>query len=271
MRVATALVVAPALLWLLFAGPPWAFLGMLAAVVMIASMELMAMALPGDRTLQVWGGLLALGYYSVVVWGASVTAMNGLLVSALSIGIVATLLVGLARSQIVLRSSAGLGWLVAGPVYVGMTVAALGRLYRMPDGPQWVLLSLLLAWLGDTAAYFVGRSIGKTPLYPAVSPTKTREGALGGLAGSVLGAAIAYTLKLPALSLFEVVGLGLVVGGLGQTGDLCESLIKRSFGVKDSGSIVPGHGGILDRIDAVLFTAVALWGYLEWVRPLVRF
>jgi len=100
-----------------------------------------------------------------------------------------------------------------------------------------------------------------------VSPKKTIEGSIGGLAGSVVGAVVASYWYLPELPIEHAVPLALVAGALGQAGDLCESLIKRSCGVKDSGSIVPGHGGILDRIDALMFTAAAAWVYAVWFLP----
>jgi phosphatidate cytidylyltransferase len=134
------------------------------------------------------------------------------------------------------------------------------------DGPGFVVLALMLSWLSDTGAYFAGRFLGKRKLYEAVSPKKTVEGAVGGLAGSVGGAllgAFGYLTSLPAS---HAVVLGLVGGALGQAGDLGESLLKRSVGVKDSGGIVPGHGGILDRVDALLVTGTLCYLYVSFVR-----
>jgi phosphatidate cytidylyltransferase len=122
-------------------------------------------------------------------------------------------------------------------------------------------MTLMLAWFGDTFGYFFGRFLGKHKLYPAVSPKKTIEGALGGLIGSMTGACFAHFVYLKSFPLVPGLVLAVVAGGLGQLGDLGESLLKRSTGVKDSGQIVPGHGGILDRIDALLMasTVVYLW------------
>jgi phosphatidate cytidylyltransferase len=131
-----------------------------------------------------------------------------------------------------------------------------------PDGRQGLLLLFLVVWLGDTGAYFAGRALGRHKLYPAVSPKKTVEGAVGGLAGSVAGAFIARLWLLPAMTPAECVVLGAAGAFLEQVGDLCESLLKRSAGVKDSGSVLPGHGGMLDRVDGVLFAAPLIYGYL---------
>lgn len=126
-------------------------------------------------------------------------------------------------------------------------------------GLGWFLLALFITWLSDTAAYLVGRSVGRIKLIPRVSPNKTVEGAIGGLlAAGITGAlcAFAFGLDLHPLTGFL---LGIVLGAAGMIGDLSESMIKRRAGVKDSGDLIPGHGGILDRIDALVFVLVATW------------
>ena len=155
-----------------------------------------------------------------------------------------------------------------GPLYVGGGLTAMTLLRRDAgsDGPAFVVLALSLAWASDTGAYFAGRFLGKHKLYEAVSPKKTVEGALGGLAASVLSVVVAHFWFLPSLPLIEGAVLALVAGALGQAGDLGESLLKRSFGVKDSGGIVPGHGGILDRVDALLITGSMTYLYVTWLR-----
>jgi phosphatidate cytidylyltransferase len=127
-----------------------------------------------------------------------------------------------------------------------------------------VLLALTFAWLGDTGGYFFGRFLGKTKLYEAVSPKKTRAGFVGALVGAMLGAALISLFLLPELELRHALPLAVVSGGLGQLGDLAESLLKRSIGVKDSGNVVPGHGGILDRVDALLVVAPVVYLYVIW-------
>ncbi len=131
----------------------------------------------------------------------------------------------------------------------------------MTSGPHYVVMTLTFAWFGDTGGYFAGRFLGKTKLYEAVSPKKTREGFFGSLGGSVLGAVVAHFWYLPSIPLEHAVPLAIVAGSLGQMGDLVESLLKRSTGIKDSGWIVPGHGGILDRIDALLIVAPLVYLY----------
>lgn len=156
-------------------------------------------------------------------------------------------------------AEAALFWF--GFAYVPLLLSHLVLLRGLPNGIEWVFLMLLIVMSGDTAAYYVGSSIGKRKLYPIVSPNKSVEGAVGGLCGSLAGTLIAKFTFFPELTGIDCVVTALVVGACGQIGDLFESLLKRSFGVKDSGVIIPGHGGILDRLDSILFAAPALYYY----------
>ena len=153
---------------------------------------------------------------------------------------------------------------VAGIVYAGFLTTFLAFLKRIdPDhGGNTVVIVLIVAWLADTGGYFAGRFLGKAKLYEAVSPKKTWAGAWGGIAGSLLGVAVLKLFFAEWLSWVDVFLISIPGGILGQLGDLAESLIKRSVGKKDSGSLLPGHGGILDRIDAVLFIAPYVYAYL---------
>jgi phosphatidate cytidylyltransferase len=157
----------------------------------------------------------------------------------------------------------------AGYLYLPLLLAFLVRLHALPDGRDWIYVAFLIAWSGDTCAYFAGRALGRHKLYPLISPGKTLEGALGGLAGSFLGVLGAKLTFFPDLTLWDSAALALVGGVLGQVGDLCESMLKRSYAVKDSGTIMPGHGGLLDRIDALLFILPYTFGYAVLVHPLV--
>lgn len=133
------------------------------------------------------------------------------------------------------------------------------------QGPRLLLFALGITWASDTVAYFVGRSFGKHPLAPKISPRKTWEGSVGGLAGSLLIAyAFHFWLTIPLPHLLAMAFLGNIAG---QMGDLLESACKRSAGVKDSGGLLPGHGGILDRIDALILCIPVIWYYLVLVNP----
>lgn len=153
---------------------------------------------------------------------------------------------------------------VAGIVYAGFLTTFLAKLKLIDPHHvgDTVVIVLLVAWVADTGGYFAGRFLGKTKLYEAVSPKKTWAGAWGGLAGSFLGVAVLKLAFADWLTWLDVALIAIPGGILGQMGDLAESLIKRSVGVKDSGALLPGHGGILDRIDAVLFIAPYVYAYL---------
>ena len=125
-----------------------------------------------------------------------------------------------------------------------------------------VLTLLIVVFSGDTGAYFAGRSFGRHKLYELISPKKTMEGALGGLIASILGGLLAQRLLLPQLTVLQGALIGASCGIVGQIGDLAESLFKRATGTKDSGGLLPGHGGILDRLDAVLFAAPVMLAWL---------
>lgn len=131
------------------------------------------------------------------------------------------------------------------------------------DGPHWLLYALSLAWVGDIAAYYVGSLFGRHKMTPRISPGKSWEGAFAGLAASVAFGVAYLGWFVPDAPLTEVVPLTLVAGIAGQFGDLCESALKRGAGIKDSGSLLPGHGGWLDRLDACLFTMPVVYFWLS--------
>jgi phosphatidate cytidylyltransferase len=153
---------------------------------------------------------------------------------------------------------------VTGIVYAGFLTTYLAKLKLIDpkQGGDTVLLVLIVAWAADTGGYFAGRFIGGAKLYEAVSPKKTWAGAWGGIAGAVIGVTILKLVSAQWLGWLDVALIAVPGCVLGQLGDLTESLIKRSVGVKDSGALLPGHGGLLDRIDAVLFIAPYVYAYL---------
>ena len=145
--------------------------------------------------------------------------------------------------------------------YVSWLLSHLVFLRGLTHGKQFIFYLLLIVWSGDTGAYYFGRLLGKHKLAPVISPKKTVEGALGGLGASVLASFIAKLTFLPLLSFVDCTILALIMAVVAQLGDLCESMIKRAVNIKDSGTILPGHGGILDRMDGVMFAAPVLYYY----------
>ncbi len=152
----------------------------------------------------------------------------------------------------------------AGLLFVVLPFSYVVRLHgARPEGPKLLLFTLVLVWVGDTLAYFVGRSVGRLPMAPQLSPKKTWEGAAANLLGSLLVAAVfARWMSIEPRHLLLMAGLGNVAG---QLGDLLESAYKRSASVKDSGGLLPGHGGVLDRIDALVLAAPVVWYYFQLV------
>ena len=160
-------------------------------------------------------------------------------------------------------------WAIAGAFYVGWMLSYWLNLRGLEDGRNWVYLAMLTTFANDTGAYFLGTSLGKHRLAPAISPSKTWEGVIGGLICATLGAtAIAAVLNAISPFAFEywqIVVLGFLVGLIAQLGDLVESLLKRNMGVKESGSVLPGHGGVLDRFDSLIFVGAVVYYYVIWV------
>lgn len=158
------------------------------------------------------------------------------------------------------------GILVLGVLYVGFTLGHLPLIRALDGGIAFIFFLLLVTWLGDTGAYLAGKTLGRHKLAPVVSPNKTVEGLIGGLLLASLGAYAAKLAFLPMLSLLDCLVLGLGLGAVGALGDLVESAMKRSAGVKDAGHLLIGHGGLLDRLDSLLFTAPAFYYYLAYLK-----
>ncbi len=150
-------------------------------------------------------------------------------------------------------------------LYIPLLLMHLVLLRQLSHGVEWLLVIMLIVMTNDSAAYYTGSAFGKNRLYPLVSPKKSIEGALGGLVGSIGGTLLAKFTFFPQLSLLDALLTAVFIGMIGQAGDLFESLLKRSFGVKDSGSIIPGHGGVLDRLDSIIFAAPATYYYAIFI------
>jgi phosphatidate cytidylyltransferase len=267
-RLLSAGVLAPLLLLLLFRGSPDAWFALVVVGAALATLELVTMTHPGDRVAQAVCVLMSVGVSWVVYeHGNDPRALLTVLLVVPVVGLMLALwrLTDLASAALRAMSA------VAAPLYVGGLLACLALLRRDTGdlGPYYVLLALKLSWLADTGGFFAGRFLGKNgkKLHPRVSPKKTQIGFLGSLVGATVGVLIAKLWYLRSVPVIELLVLGLVAGSLGQLGDLAESMIKRSAGIKDSGHLIPGHGGLLDRIDALLIVSPVLYLYTAWWRP----
>ncbi|MDH4229164.1 MAG: phosphatidate cytidylyltransferase [Nitrospirota bacterium] len=262
-RLITAAVALPlvgaAVAWL-----PSALFAVLIAAVSAAGMwELYRFRFPGGLTTAAWIAVVA-GFFVVAAaplhWQLLAPAVLLVLVARLASGRVADAL-------------GDCGALVLGLVWVALLLSHVPLLHAAADGAEgggfrWVFFLMLVTWSGDAAAYYTGRTIGRRRL-TTVSPNKTVEGTLGGVLASI-AAAYLGSLFVPGLSPLDPLAIGLLLGVLALLGDLVESLFKREAGVKDSSNLIPAHGGVLDKLDAFLFTGTGLYYYLAWmvwVRP----
>jgi len=254
-RLLTALVVLiPVIAVIWFGGP--AFSAVLAIFAVVGALEFFGMkGLSVRHPLTIFGLVWVLlfiasahfePYYSLVVLSAAVVFS----------------LVWLLFASTVEHASVNWAWTLAGVIYIGWMLSLLIPLRGLDAGRDWVFLALLTVIAVDTSAFFVGRAIGRHSLWPRISPGKTWEGAIGGfLAG--IGASLALAAMLPLIAVsWQIAVLGALVGVFAQLGDLAESMLKRSAGVKDASRLMPGHGGLLDRLDSVIFTVAVVYGYV---------
>jgi phosphatidate cytidylyltransferase len=260
--VATALVALPALLAAFFLGPPWLTVAVVALALGVGLFEFSSLLRArGIRPMPPVGLLLAAALFLDVI------SPGWMPVPFAPLGALLLLTVTLSRGADLESVTAAAATLL-GAVYLGAlggTMAALRILSPVDKGAWRVVLLLGILVFSDSFAFFVGHAFGRRRLAPGVSPGKSVEGALGGLAGGVLGAFAVRHLGLPDLPALHAAGLGVAVAAMGIVGDLDESLMKRWAGVKDSGALFPGHGGMLDRLDSLLFGAPVLYYYFQYV------
>ena len=276
LRVLTAAILIPLVIAAIWWGPTWLIAIVSAFVAIAAMLEFFSIAARlGFQAYRLWTCLAAAGIIGQQLYASHEASIGGLgdlldrspritlefVLFGFVLG-VAVIVLGSQRSLTevlpsILVSAAGL-------IFVVLPFSAVVRLHGVDvSGPRLLLFTVVLVWVGDTAAYFVGRGIGRWKMAPQISPNKTWEGAGANFLGALLVAAVfGYWTRIPPAHMLGMAAAGSVAG---QIGDLFESAWKRSAGVKDSGTILPGHGGMLDRIDALILAAPAVWYYFEWV------
>ena len=257
-RLATAAIGIPLLVWVIGWGPSWLFAALFLLLTAGALCEYFAMTFPDARRQQVAGVVFGIVLALIVVFYGAAKALVGL-------GILLVLLFSLSLFFYANKAErlGPLARTLLGGFYVGYLVPFIILLFDRADGRAWVCWLLFVIMAGDSSGYFIGRRFGKKKLAPAISPGKTVEGAWGYLAGTIVIGLGGGTLLLSHMAWLEVLLLSLTVGVFGQLGDLFESSVKRAFAVKDSGNVLPGHGGLLDRLDSLIFPAVFTTTYLR--------
>ena len=262
-RLYAALVFIPLFYLLVRYLPPIAFFGLVVGASWLALVELYRLHFqPRLATIAI---LLGLAMTTLVLshlqWPEALPLHPLLLVI-----LIATLLWYLLSKHDLSRSLVDVSVLIFGMLYIGFTLGHLLLIRALPDGIFLIFFVILVTWAGDTGAYYAGVSMGRTPLAPRISPNKTVEGLLGGCLLAVVVALIARAWFIPSFTIVDALVLGVMLTVAGLMGDLSESMFKRGAGVKDSGGLIPGHGGMLDRLDSLLLTAPTYYYYVTLVK-----
>jgi phosphatidate cytidylyltransferase len=259
-RLISALCILPPLVLIVRFGSPFHFLLLLTCIIGLGLLEfyrmLSAKGFPCWKWLGVASGVvLPLAFYTGGV--ANQAAVAAIIMLSFIIGV-------FTRRELV-TSVQSIAFTLLGIFYVGWLLSYVLLLRLLIDGPYYVFYIFSVVWLGDAAALVSGTLMGRHKLAPAISPGKTVEGAVGGILGSLSAATLGGLLLLGHFTLKHCLAVGIILAVLGQLGDLSESLLKRSAGIKDSSMLIPGHGGILDKVDGILFGAPALYYYVLYM------
>lgn len=263
-REITGLIGAPILIWVVGWAPPVVFNSLVVVAAAVGLWELLSMGRKSGHPIQ-----------TLVPTALLLTLLGSFLVPALPpLPVVVGIMLLVPTSYVFSREDLagalpGSGITTLAILYVGLLSGTLIRLRFdfEPFGAQLLFFLFLVVWLGDTFAYYAGKNFGRTPLLPRVSPKKTVEGLIGGVIGSILTAAVIHFTFFGEFPLHHALICAAILSLSGVVGDLVESAWKRSSGVKDSGTLIPGHGGILDRLDSILFTGPVLYAYWYLLGP----
>ena len=261
----TALVAAPVLVALISFGGPFLFAGFVSIVCILALWEYYRIVLPGREKAHA-KAIIALGYVSGpgIIWAAAIHSVAFLLGLVL-LNFMGCALLGVVKYKQCSSISETIAKQVLGTIYIPGLLSCLIMIQNGTDGAAWIYFLLCVVFAGDVGAFYVGTYLGRRKLCPAVSPGKTIEGAIGGISFNLGAGALFKYLAMPLIPWAASILFFVSVGVAGQIGDLFESQLKRAGNIKDSGAILPGHGGILDRIDALLFAAPVAYFFKAYV------
>ncbi len=264
LRVLSAFVALPLIGFLVLWPQRWGFAAFTFVMMALALREYAAMALKGRSTAE-----RAVPVAAGVVLALAVYQRPDLALPAVMVVVLAVASAQLFFASDIGSAGARFGGAIAGVLYLGLLMTALPLLVRdVEQGGYWVFLAMGVTFGCDTGAYFAGRALGKRKLAPSISPGKTWAGFWGGVVAALGLVLAAKQTFFGALTWTDVAVVGVGASLLAPAGDLAESLLKRSAGVKDSGNLIPGHGGVLDRVDALVFVAAFVYVYAAYLRPL---
>jgi len=259
-RVITSIVLVPILYIIVWELPAGYFAGLALLAAVLGQHEFYQMdRARGKKPLALLG--MALG--AIIILEFTHPLLPGVAKLTLTAGLLVIMLARLFSEQPVEGAGEDIAATLLGVMYVALLFGYQVGIRLGPSGKQWLVLMYLVIWASDTGAYYVGTAFGRHRLYEKISPKKSIEGLVGGVLASVIVALICRIWFLHSLHIGDAVFLGVILAIVGTLGDLVESLLKRSSGVKDSGTLIPGHGGILDRMDSMLFAAPVLYYYLR--------
>ncbi len=263
-RVYAALVFVPAFYALVRYAPPIVFFVLVATAALLAVAEFYRLHF---REEGLPAAVMTFGFGATALVLASFQWPGGIPERAIVLMIViAALLYRLCARRTVTQGLMDPAVAAFGPLYIGLCLGHLLLTRAMPEGEFFIFCLFLVTWAADTGAYYAGTSLGRHKLAPTISPNKTVEGLAGGLIASGLAAYLARAWFLPSLTIVDCVAIACLLTIAGLLGDLAESAMKRGAGVKDSGSLIPGHGGMLDRLDSLLFAAPAFYYYVSFAK-----
>jgi len=250
-KIWTAIIVVPPLIFLIAMGPPAVLILMVLLATYLGLREFYHLALPDSKRIERQVGM-GLGLILAMI----VSLGNGEIISPFFVLLLLVLSILFMVTSTNLSSTiSSMGIMFFGIFYVGFLLSHVSLIRNLADGKQWVLFLIATVWAADISAFLSGSLFGRHKLWPKISPNKTYEGLAGAIVGSVIVALPFAILFLPKLEKGLCIFLAIGLGFLGQVGDFTESMLKRSAHVKDSGSLIPGHGGMLDRLDSFLFSA----------------
>jgi len=254
-KIWTGVSIVPPLLLLIVFGPSCILSLMVLAATFLGLLEFYKLALPGAKRIERHVGVGLGVMLSALLAFGQLELIPILLVLVLLV--LSVLFMG--TSQNLATTVVSIGTSLFGTLYVGFLLSHVSLIRNLQNGKAWALFLIVTVWAGDIFAFSGGSLFGKHKLYPKISPKKSYEGLIGGILGSILIASVFSLLFLPRLAFGSCVLLAIGIGILGQVGDFTESMLKRSAQVKDSGDLIPGHGGMLDRLDSFLFSAPFLY------------